>query len=187
MRKTTWMLIGLTAFVVAVGCSTKDEDTDTGPAPGGASGGGHTPTPNGVPMDEDDACETLVDAFDTHAKRLGCTYTLPECPGYIRLSGAPECSEYDQGTVEGCAEFYGTFTSCDEFQKRPCHISNIVDSAPNGCDEETDAGVDAEGDAEPEEDADTDAASEDAEVDAENDAGAADAEADAEPEDAAAE
>ncbi|PKN45076.1 MAG: hypothetical protein CVU63_09430, partial [Deltaproteobacteria bacterium HGW-Deltaproteobacteria-20] len=95
MRKTSWIVIGLAAFALAVGCTTKN-DEDTGPANGGSSGGGYTPTPNGVGMNEQEACETLRDAFDEHASRLGCTYTLPDCPAYIRASQAPACSQYDQ-------------------------------------------------------------------------------------------
>jgi len=105
---------------------------------------------------------------------------MPDCPGYIRASGAPVCSEYDEGSVLGCADFYATFTSCGEFEKRPCHIHNIENSAPNGCD--ADAGVDAEADAEVDAEADAEV---DAEVDAAVDA-TVDAEPDA-PEDAAPE
>ena len=112
---------------------------DTGPASGGSSGGGYTPTPNGVGIGEQEACEMLRDAFDKHASRLSCTYTLPECPAYIRAGQAPVCSKYDEGTVKGCADFYAGFTSCSEFQKRPCHIMNIEGSAPTGCPD--DAGV----------------------------------------------
>lgn len=176
MRKTTWIVIGLAALALAVGCSISN-DEDTGPATGGSAGGGYTPTPNGVAMGEQEACETILDAIDENVVRLGCTYTRPTCPGYIRDSEAPVCSEYDQGTVEGCADFYATFTSCAEFQSRPCHVNNIENSAPNGCTEE-DAGTDAEADAEV--DAEVDAAEVDAaEVDAEVEAGL-DAEADAE-------
>jgi hypothetical protein len=196
MRKTSWIVIGLAAFALAVGCTTKN-DEDTGPANGGSSGGGYTPTPNGVGMNEQEACETLLEAFEKHASRLGCTYTVPGCPGYIRESTVPECSQYDEGTVNGCADFYAGFSACSEFEKRPCHIMNIVDSAPNGCpedagtadsdvetDAETDAAVetDAETDAAVETDAETDAA---VETDAETDAAVeTDAEADAGVEDA---
>lgn len=183
MRKSSWIVIGLAAFALAVGCTISDDDEDPGPANGGSGGGGYSPDPNGVAIGEQEACEILRDAFDEHAGRLGCTYTLPDCPSYIRQSGAPVCSEYDEGTVTGCADFYATFTSCSEFQARPCEINNIEGSAPAGCDEE-DAGTDAEADAEvdAEVEAGTDAeveAGTDAEVDAEVEAGT-DAEVDAE-------
>ncbi|HNZ21030.1 MAG TPA: hypothetical protein PKL24_02735 [Polyangiaceae bacterium] len=138
MRNTSWIVVGLAAIALAVGCTTKSEE-DTGPASGGSSGGGYTPTPNGVGIGEQEACEMLRDAFDKHASRLSCTYTLPECPAYIRAGQAPVCSKYDEGTVKGCADFYAGFTSCSEFQKRPCHIMNIEGSAPTGCPD--DAGV----------------------------------------------
>ena len=171
MRHKTWMFVSLSAAALtmawAMGCTTSDEDPDTGPGTGGSAGGGYTPPTNGVAMSEGDACESLRGAFDKHASRLGCTYTMPICPDYIRSSGAPVCSEYDEGTVTGCADYYATFTSCGDFEMHPCHIHNIQDSAPNGCDA-VDAGPDVDTDAEA-----------DAEVDAEVDA-TADAEADAE-------
>ncbi|MFW5740161.1 MAG: hypothetical protein ACOC1F_07330 [Myxococcota bacterium] len=126
MRKSSWIVIGLAAFALAVGCTISD-DEDTGPA---------------NVIGEQEACEILRDAFDQHASRLGCTYTLPDCPGYIRDAETPVCSQYDEGSVTGCADFYATFTDCGEFEQRPCHIHNIEHSAPNGCDEE-DAEVDA--------------------------------------------
>jgi hypothetical protein len=179
MRKSSWIVIGLAALALAVACSTT-EDEDTGPRDGGSAGGAYTPTPNGVGMGELAACEAILDAIDENVERLGCVYTRSECPGYIRQSGAPECSQYDQGTVEGCADFYATFTKCSEFQDRPCHINNILDSAPSGCEEDdagTDAEVDAEGDAEVDAKVDADI---DAKVDAEIDAAEVDAEIDAE-------
>lgn len=152
-----WAVVASTAFVLA-NCSGNVERSSTDAGVGGdagsggadaeddgvadaaeeASSGAYTPTPNGVAMSEFDACTALLDAFAENIDRLGCSYVAPDCPAYLRNSGAPICSEYDEGTVRGCAEFYSVFTSCAEFQSRPCHIDILPDSAPNGCDADAD-------------------------------------------------
>jgi len=114
------------------------EDDGVADAAEEASSGAYTPAPSGVAMSELEACTVLLDAVLENTDRLGCTYTAPNCPDYIRGSGAPICSEYDEGTVRGCADFYHVFTSCAEFQSRPCHIDVLLDSAPNGCDADAD-------------------------------------------------
>jgi hypothetical protein len=141
MQKSTWVVVTLAGLLAVVGC-----EKGTGGAGDGSAGAPHTPEPNGVPMNEGDACEALLNAFEQHAIRLRCTFTSPTCPGHIRVSGAPHCSQYDEGSIMGCADLYATFTSCSEFEQRHCQIYNIDDSAPAGCPEQ-DAGADAQADA----------------------------------------
>ncbi len=156
----TWIRVGramaASTMILLTHCSgTTAESSNPDAGSAGASGSGgadaaddgdvaeedvsygpYHPTPNGVAMSEMEACTVLLGAFVENTDRLGCTYSAPACPDYIRASGAPICSQYDEGTVRGCADFYAVFTSCSEFQSRPCSIDNLENSAPNGCDED---------------------------------------------------
>lgn len=160
MNEITWIRVGramaastLLLLTHCSGTTTESSNPDAGSAGASGSGGAgaadaaddgdateevsygpYTPTPNGVAMSEMEACTVLLGAVAENVDRLGCTYAAPDCPEYLRNSGAPICSQYDEGTVQGCADFYAVFTSCAEFQSRPCHIQNIENSAPNGCD-----------------------------------------------------
>lgn len=172
MRTIRLIVIASLAAALAAGCTTSSDDGNGGSG-GSESYPPYEPPTNGVAMGEMEACETLVNTFAEAATELQCTFTLPTCPNYVRSSGAPECSQYDEGSILGCAAFYASFDSCDDFAKKGCHIHNIADSAPNGCPaDDADAGADADqGDA-----ADTDAESNvDAEAnDAEPDAASSD-------------
>ncbi len=170
MLKNSLILFASLMVAAAAGCSSSSDS-------GGAGGGPqapYVPKTNGVAMNEQDACESLVDAVSKAAGKLQCVVTVPACPNYIQSSGAPVCSQYDEGSVLGCADFYATFTSCADFNNRPCEIHNIAGSAPNGC--PADAGADAQPDAADTDAQDTDAGAPDAEPDTDTDAAAVDAE-----------
>ena len=73
---------------------------------------------------------------------MGCTFTAPTCPGLVRATGAPACSLYDEGTVQGCEDYYAKFSSCEDIQYKRCVVVAIPNSAPAGCDDIEDAGAD---------------------------------------------
>jgi hypothetical protein len=142
MRNIGLILIASMGAAAAVGCTTTSDQTQGGT--GGTSYTPYEPPTNNVPMNEQEACEAVVDALQNAIAEHQCTITVPACPGYIRQSGAPECSQYDEASILGCSDFYSTVvTSCDEIQKRGCHIHNIAGSAPKGCPAVEDAGADS--------------------------------------------
>jgi len=86
-------------------------------------------------MSEADACQQLEAAQLKRIGELQCTLTVLECPGLLRnqVQGATACLEYDQGTVDACAEFYETLSSCSDFTSQPpCYVGYYND-APAGC------------------------------------------------------
>lgn len=137
------------------GCTTTSDQTQPAGGGGATAYPPYEPPTTGVGMNEYEACVTLTDALSQEATRLRCVYTSPTCPAYIRGSGAPECSQYDEGSIEGCKAFYGTYTTCDDFELRPCQIHNIEKSEPKGCPADAGAPDAADTDA-----ADTDVATE---------------------------
>jgi hypothetical protein len=110
----------------------------------GDSGGYYQPTGNGKRIGEAEACDRLTKAVKSNYARLQCTSPVPTCPSYIRSSMAPACSEYDEGAVNGCVSYFGTYSTCEDFGNRPCIVLYFADSAPNGC-PPTEAGPDSPG------------------------------------------
>jgi hypothetical protein len=133
------------AAVVAGGCTTSSDTTGGAGASGGAGGSGssYTPTGNGKRIGEADACALLIKGVESNISRLQCPpATMKACPEFIRSSTAPACSEYDEGAIQGCVSYYGSYSSCADFAARPCLILYFKDSAPKGC-AATDGGTDA--------------------------------------------
>jgi hypothetical protein len=133
MKSKLRVVLVLAGIGLLAGCSSSDSNSTSGGA-GGSDPIAYEPAQSGIPMDETEACKTVTDAMSAAAVKLGCTITLPTtCPDYVRATQEPACSQWDQGTIQGCATYYGTYTSCDDFKNHPCHIAPIASSAPNGC------------------------------------------------------
>jgi hypothetical protein len=110
-------------------------DGDTGA--GGGGDGRYRPAKNGVPVAEATSCSELSSALESARTRLSCTMTTPTCPSLVRTKvGGEACLQYDEGTIDGCAEHYRESGDCDELKSRfdDCVIAAIVGSAPAGCD-----------------------------------------------------
>lgn len=129
------------ALVLSLACGD-----DTGGAAGSTSGGGGAggaiddgkvrPPPSGVAIAEAEACAKVEKAFQDRATALGCAATSRSCPDLIRApSGAPVCSQYDEGAAEGCAVYVEESTDCDDLRTRPdaCIVAPIEGSEPAGC------------------------------------------------------
>lgn len=138
------LLIGslLTLCTTLIGCSSSD-DTEAVGAAGSTQQQpeGFTPTPTGVRISEQEACEAYVAGLEAAAERLGCTMTTPLCPGFLRQSAGEACYQYDQGTVTACVAFFDEYTTCDHIATRPCIVHFYPDSQGLGC---PDAGADVD-------------------------------------------
>ncbi len=94
-------------------------------------------------MGEAEACKALKDAESARRAALSCgPVTSPSCPGYIS-AGNEACSQYDQGTVQGCIDYVSKLTSCDALKPKNCVVKVLPGTAPNGCPPPVDAGVDS--------------------------------------------
>jgi hypothetical protein len=104
----------LLALVLAVGCSS-EEDDQSGP---------YAPPGNGVAIGASQACEALRAAHVAQHNALTCgLITLPVCDGYI--SNQKPCAQYDQGTVHGCQEYIKNRESCEEVAGWRCVLKPI--------------------------------------------------------------
>ncbi len=130
----------LVATQPAAGCG--DDTGGSGGASAGQGGEGGVddgkvhPDPSGVAIDEATACGAVLSAFQDRITALGCTGTSPSCPGLIQApSGAPACSQYDEGTADGCATYVTEGADCDEVRIRlaDCIVAPIEGSEPAGC------------------------------------------------------
>ena len=132
-------LLGL-SFLLLAACSSSD-DSSSGPS------GPFEPAGNGQPIGEAEACAQVRAAEDARGAELSCgPVTRPACPGYIS-SGNPACSQYDQGTVQGCVDYISTIKSCATLKTKSCLVKVLPGTAPNGCPPPVDAGVDSGTDA----------------------------------------
>lgn len=140
-----WAVVASTLMAPASGCGSDD-------ASGGGGGSGpYQPPGNGVPIGESEACNALLNAEDQAYLKLACgPVTRPPCPSFIQVGGHAACSQYDQGTVQGCVEYIASHASCDALKTKKCAVASLPGSAPNGCpvvdsgpDAPADTGVDA--------------------------------------------
>jgi hypothetical protein len=134
MRLPTFLASSV-AILVALAVSACGSDGGGG---GGAGGGDCKvhPAGNGQHQSEADACDALADAQNARSKAMECTTTLRPCPTLLQvMAGGTTCLEYDQGSVQGCVDYYNQQTTCEDLAKAidACVVTAFTDSAPNGC------------------------------------------------------
>jgi hypothetical protein len=128
------LLVVLPAVVVIFGCSSTD--TGAASATGDASDGRYHPEPDGTHVSESSACAALQTAQDAKLMSImGCVGTTRTCPALLRVEFATECMEYDQGSVDGCIEYYNASPSCDALRDRiaDCVVTPYPGTEPAGC------------------------------------------------------
>ncbi len=101
---------------------------------GGSNDGKFHPATDGKPVAEADACGALVGALQAKFQALSCVGTTRQCPEFLS-SQFGSCLEYDDGTVQGCADYYAKQTTCDELQTAitGCVVQPIAGSSGKGC------------------------------------------------------
>ncbi|HEY3494569.1 MAG TPA: hypothetical protein VGK73_07780, partial [Polyangiaceae bacterium] len=116
-------LVALLALVVSAGsCTGKDPDQPVVPA----RPGGYQPPGGGATISEDEACGRLTGAEEQRRRQLTCpALEHPPCPHYVRPAGTG-CWTYDEKSVEACERFVGDYTSCSDFDDRPCVLTAIA-------------------------------------------------------------
>ncbi len=121
--------IWLTASLVTLLTCCADDD----PAPGPGDDGKFHPPASGQHTSETAACDALQGAFRDQAIALGCTNTVRACPGFLRVHYSPDCMEYDQGTVDGCIDFFQNVGDCAALVEDACVLITYPGTEPAGC------------------------------------------------------
>lgn len=124
------------ALCAGMACGSKSSSGGSGGAGGGGDGKIHPPT-NGTHTTEQDACMALESEQSTLAQGFSnCIITGFTCPALVRAqTGAPACSEYDEGSVEGCVALYEMATSCDDLMGKvaDCVVTAYPGTTSAGC------------------------------------------------------
>ncbi len=122
----------MTTLALVLGCSTScggEQAESDSPVDDGK----FHPAPNGVHLSEAEACDTVMAALQDRALALGCASTIRPCPNFLRVHYQPACMEYDQGTVQGCADYFAELTACTELVDDACVLEPFPGSEPDGC------------------------------------------------------
>ncbi|MBI4703068.1 MAG: hypothetical protein HY744_18280 [Deltaproteobacteria bacterium] len=94
----------------------------------------HAP-PNGERVSENAACEKAKQAYKEKLEECqGGTTTTRPCPEFLRAQqGGTACLQYDQGSAQGCAEFFAQEVTCADLVEDSCVVYVYAGSAPAGC------------------------------------------------------
>ncbi|MEO6603092.1 MAG: hypothetical protein ABIQ16_24615 [Polyangiaceae bacterium] len=118
-RAVNWVCLSCVLLVAAASCtSQKDTEADV---PSGR--GAVQPAASGPLLAEGVACTKLKSAESSARAQLSCPPVTRACPDYIRPAGGADCFQYSQGSLDGCADLYASFTTCADFDAHPCLVS----------------------------------------------------------------
>jgi len=112
--------VSVLALAASVSCSTTKDTEDFVPSQRGAV----QPDGGGPLLSEAAACGQLKAAESGARQALGCAAVTRECPSYIRPAGAA-CFQYQQASIDGCADLFDSFQSCEDFALHPCLVTAV--------------------------------------------------------------
>jgi len=125
------------ALWLVVACSDDSDGNElTSAATSSGAGGGDDrfhAQPNGVHTSETAACDTLRTAVEGRVLALGCVKTLRPCPSFLTATYQPECMEYDEGSVQGCVDYFNGINVCDDLDESQCVLTSYPGTQPAGC------------------------------------------------------
>jgi hypothetical protein len=124
--------------LIFVAACAGDDDTTSVQTTGASTGTGmvdtrYHPEPNGAQITETEACIQLQTVIQDKIENLGCTKTSPTCPNLLRAYYQPACMKYDQGTVQGCIDYFNDKFQCVELDESQCVLIAYPETAPTGC------------------------------------------------------
>ncbi len=110
-------------------------ESSSATSPGDAGDGKYHPEGNGEHITEDAACQALADAQSSIALNAGCVATSRPCPDLLRAVFGTACMEYDQGSVQGCIDYYAEQTTCGALTSSfdECVVTPFPGTEPAGC------------------------------------------------------
>jgi hypothetical protein len=137
MRLFLTTLATMAALLTTPGCGSDETRVTAGTTgePMDAGDGRYHPPPNGEHVTEDAACSALEDAQESKVQSLQCPITTRTCPSLLRVEFGVACLEYDQGSVQGCVDYYKSKTTCDDLAVaiKDCVVTQYAGSEPKGC------------------------------------------------------
>lgn len=122
---------------LVIACSGSPVTAAGGAGTGGTGGVDDNvyPPGNGVHVAEASACDALLAGYDQRRQLLNCTGTVPICPSLLRSKSGAQCLLWDEGSVEGCIDFYEEAKTCealrDHFDR--CVPDFVEGSGGAGC------------------------------------------------------
>ena len=134
-RPRQFIGILLTAMMIAA-CSsgTNSNGTSAGGAGGSVDDGKFHPDPNGVHISETQACELLQSTYQQRIFDLQCSSkTVRTCPGFVRVMYDPDCVEFDEGSVQGCVDWFNEIFNCELLSEEGCVATVYPGTEPAGC------------------------------------------------------
>lgn len=124
------MVVGLSCGVLSACVSDPTVENDV-PARSGA----HQPGVTGESaISAKDACDQVLSAEQSARDKLSCAARTPAsvCPSYLAVAGSMPCDSYEESTVTACVTAIGEYTSCDDFDTKPCIVTAITCHPPAG-------------------------------------------------------
>ncbi|MCK6591334.1 MAG: hypothetical protein HUU21_18535 [Polyangiaceae bacterium] len=138
MRKFHTIISTVVLFSVISGCGSETKESDDDGSSGDpieAGDGRYYPLGNNTHISEAAACAALEDAQSSRVQALKCSITTRTCPSLLRVEFLTACMEYDEGSVQGCVDYYETKKNCTDLKDaiEKCVITAFPGSEPNGC------------------------------------------------------
>jgi hypothetical protein len=124
------LAVGLSCAGISA-CVTDPSVENDVPARRGAYQPGAT---GGSSLAAKDACDQVVSAEKSARDKLSCAAKTPApaCPSYLSVAGAMPCDSYEESTVTACVAAIGAYTSCDDFDTKPCIVTAVTCHPPAG-------------------------------------------------------
>ncbi|HEX7669472.1 MAG TPA: hypothetical protein VF395_07815 [Polyangiaceae bacterium] len=113
------------AIFVAPACVSDPSVEDDVPARSGA----HQPAASGDdPVPAAAACERVLVAEKAARDSLDCKprTPAPTCPIYLSIAGTRPCDSYEGSTVSVCEAEIAKYTTCSDFDTRPCVVTAVA-------------------------------------------------------------
>lgn len=125
----------LSLFAPACGGDGGSGGAGAGSGTGGSGDGKYHPPPNGTHISEEAACEALTSKQEKRLLELHCVGTGQTCPSFLRSQFQTPCMEYDEGSVQGCLDYYSKQASCQSLKDAidTCAVTPYPGTEPAGC------------------------------------------------------
>ena len=138
MRRFYFVFPAAALLLVVQGCGSETQETDDDTSSGGpieAGDGRYYPPGNNTHISEAAACDALASAQDARVQALKCPITTRTCPSLLRVEFLVACLEYDEGSVQGCIDYYQTKKTCPELKEAldSCVVTAFPGTEPYGC------------------------------------------------------
>jgi hypothetical protein len=138
MRRIQLAIATAALLLVVPGCGSETKESNGESSSGDpieAGDGRYRPLGNNTHVSEAAACDALSKAQGSRVQALGCNITTRTCPALLRVEFLVACMEYDEGSVQGCIDYYQTKKNCTDLKAAidDCVVTAFPGTEPNGC------------------------------------------------------